>query len=63
MEESIAIINTLAQSVDSPTPMLDTAAQYYKEAIAAGLGEKDGSSMYAFMEQMTRQDKSREEQI
>ena len=59
MQECIVIINTLAQSVDCPTPMLDTAAHYYKEAISTGLGQKDGASMYAFLEQMTRHDKTR----
>ena len=50
MEESIAVINKLASSVNCPTPMLDKAAQYYESAVSSGLGEKDVSAMYSFLE-------------
>ncbi len=52
MEECIGVINGLASAVNSPTPMLDKAAQYYEDAISSGLGEKDVSAMYAFLESM-----------
>lgn len=50
IQECIVIINALTNKVDSPTPMLDTAAHYYERAIAAGLGEKDVAAMYSFLD-------------
>lgn len=50
LEECITIINDLASTVDCPTPLLDKATQYYEEAISSGLGEKDVSAIYAFLE-------------
>jgi len=50
LEECIVVINELANAVDCPTPMLDKAAQYYESAISSGLGEKDVSAMYSFLE-------------
>ena len=52
MEECIGVINGLADVVDCPTPMLDKAAHYYNDAASAGLGEKDVSAMYSFLESM-----------
>jgi L-threonate 2-dehydrogenase len=50
LEECIFVINELADAVNCPTPMLDKAAQYYESAISSGLGEKDVSAMYSFLE-------------
>ena len=50
MKESITVINGLADAVNCPTPMLDKAAQYYANAVSSGLGEKDVSAMYSFLE-------------
>jgi len=50
LEECIVVINELADAVDCPTPLLDKAAQYYEDAISSGLGEKDVSAMYSFLE-------------
>ncbi len=58
LEECIVIIKTLAKAVDSPTPLLDIATQYYEGAISDGLGEKDVAAMYSFLEKMIGQDES-----
>ena len=50
LEEDIAIIKVLTKEVNCPTPMLDNAAQFYERAISSGLGEKDVSVMYSFLE-------------
>ena len=46
MEECIIIIKALAEASGSQTPLLSTAAQYYEQAIAEGLGEKDVAAMF-----------------
>jgi L-threonate 2-dehydrogenase len=50
LQECIVVINELANAVDCPTPLLDKASQYYKDAISSGVGEKDVSAMYSFFE-------------
>ena len=50
LEEDIAVIKVLTKEVNCPTPMLDKAAQYYEHAISSGLGEKDVSAIYSFLE-------------
>ncbi len=60
IEECIVIINSLSKAVNCPTPMLDTAAQYYENAIADGLGEKDVAFMHPFLEKTIKQNESRE---
>ncbi|MBA2681599.1 MAG: NAD(P)-dependent oxidoreductase [Ktedonobacteraceae bacterium] len=55
MEECIVIINTLSKAVNSPTPLLDTAARYYEGAIADGLGEKDVAVMQSFLEKTIKE--------
>ena len=60
MEECIGIINTLSKAVNCPTPMLDTAAQYYESAIADGQGEKDVAAMHSFLAKRAGQNESRE---
>ncbi len=49
IDEGISVINELADAVDSPTPLLNKAIQYYEGAISAGLGDKDMSAMYTFL--------------
>ena len=60
IEECIVIINTLSKAVNCPTPMLNTAAHYYKGAIADGMGKEDVAAMYAFLEKTIKQNESRE---
>jgi 3-hydroxyisobutyrate dehydrogenase-like beta-hydroxyacid dehydrogenase len=50
IEECIVIIKKLAESVNGTKPLLDTAAQYYEQAIAAGLENKDVAAVISVLE-------------
>ncbi len=63
IQECIVIINALTNKVDSPTPMLDTAAHYYEGAIAAGMGEKDVAAMYSFLGNLKTASKTSGEEL
>ena len=49
VQEFIGVIRSLSEPLGAPTPLLDTAARYFDQAVADGHGEHDMSSVFTVL--------------
>jgi len=49
VQEFIGVIRSLSKPLGAPTPLLDTAARYFDQAVADGHGDQDMSSVFAVL--------------
>jgi 3-hydroxyisobutyrate dehydrogenase-like beta-hydroxyacid dehydrogenase len=54
LEKYIHLVQELAQQVGCVTPLMDTAAKYYEQAISSGRGEQDIAAMFEVIESARR---------